>query len=316
MNPSPARRQVLKAALGGLATMTTLASGRSFAVQQRALSGGSLGTGQLSVVGDGAMTLPVNFQFPDDALREQAMALLRDHGMSTEERISPLNVTVWQSDERIVLFDTGAGTRFLDGTGLLLDALAEIGVDPYDVTDVVFTHAHPDHLWGVLDDFDDLAFPDAVYHMHGTEFDYWMSDNTLADTPESRKTFVVGAQSRLPLIEAQLNRFDDGDEILPGIECMVTPGHTPGHTAFALHSSSDDAVMVLGDALTHPVFSFARPDMPMGSDLNAQQAADTRRRLLDRLAGDRMLAVGYHLPNGGLGRVVVDGSVWRWEAVQ
>jgi len=91
------------------------------------------------------------------------------------------------------LFDAGGGTLFLPTLGNLIDALASVDIEPGDITDVVFTHAHPDHLWGLIDDFDELSFPEANYYMNTEEWDYWRADDTMGKTPEARQSFVVGA---------------------------------------------------------------------------------------------------------------------------
>lgn len=270
------------------------------------------GDSEIIVLSDGIMRLPKSILMGDSIPVADQEAFFNTIGLEGETYQQPLNVTLWRSSERTVLFDAGSGMQFLDGTGLLAQSLAELGVSGEDITDVVFTHAHPDHLWGVLDDFDDLMFPNATYHMDAREFDYWIAGGTLTATPEARQSFVVGAQNRLPLIEERLTRFTHGDEVLPGVEAVDSHGHTPGHTSFVLHADGNDPVMVIGDAITHPVLSFAHPSWATGNDQDPEAGARTRTALLDRLAGDRMQAVAYHLPTPGLGRVEQDGSVWRW----
>ncbi|MBX2883966.1 MAG: MBL fold metallo-hydrolase, partial [Granulosicoccus sp.] len=133
-------------------------------------------------------------------------------------------------------------------------------------------------------------------------FDYWLSDDTLNQTPESSLAMVAGARNRLPLIREQLKFFNWGDEVLPGIEAVDTHGHTPGHTSFAVHSGNE-SLLVLGDALTHPVFSFQRPQWHRATDIDPETAAQQRGKLLDRLVADSTLILGFHLPDAGFGRV-------------
>ena len=100
----------------------------------------------------------------------------------------------------------------------------------------------------------------------------------------------------------RLEFFSWGDEILPGIEAVDTHGHTPGHTSFTIHQANE-SLLVAGDALTHPILSFQRPLWYQPNDTDAETAAQTRSRLLDRLSSERTLMVAYHLPNAGFGRV-------------
>jgi len=143
--------------------------------------------------------------------------------------------------------------------------------------------------------------------MHETEWDYWSDVNTIDKLPDERKSFAVGARNRLAILEDQINLFRYGDEVLPGIEAVDTHGHTPGHTSFALHQGSN-SVLVLGDALTHPIISFQKASWPSGSDQDPQAGRATRLALLDRLAQDKMQVAGFHLPHPGLGSVEKNDS--------
>ena len=269
------------------------------------------GDGEVISLSDGHLTLPLGFVVPDSIDADARRAFLERHGLGEGPLTPPCNLTLWRSADRVVLFDVGAGTQFMPGAGLLPESLAEAGIDPLEVTDVVLTHAHPDHLWGAIDDFDELSFPEATYHVHRGERDYWMADGTLEATPEARKPFVVGARNRLPRLDERLAPFDWGDEILPGIEALDTHGHTPGHTSFALHAEGD-SLIVLGDALTNAAVSFERPAWPSGSDQDPEQGVRTRLALLDRLAGERSAVLGFHLSAPGLGRVERAGDAYRF----
>lgn len=266
---------------------------------------------KLHILSDGFLDLPAGRIFENEQQQKEAAPLLERAGLSSEEFNPPLNVTLLETGSRKVLFDVGSGTQFLDSAGLLPTALEEAGIDPLDITDVVFTHAHPDHCWGLLDDFDDLLCPEATYHMHGKEYDYWLSEDTLNNTDEAELGFVAGARNRLPLIEEQLNRFEWGDEVIPGVEAVDTHGHTVGHSSFVVHAGSDP-VMVLGDALIHPILSFQKPEWLWRSDQDPEAAVATRKKLLDRLAADRMKLIGYHLPEPGYGKVEKNSEGYQY----
>ncbi|MBL4731883.1 MAG: MBL fold metallo-hydrolase [Rhizobiaceae bacterium] len=269
-----------------------------------------LGHRKISSLSDGNLVLPVSFLLPD-VPGDELEPFLKAHGMSSEAFRPECNLTLVQDGERTILFDAGAGANFMPTAGKLPDQLSESGIDPASVTDVIFTHGHPDHLWGILDDFDEIAFPDAQLHFPQVEWDFWRADDTISKMSEARKVFAVGAQTRLAAMEENVSLFKPGGEILDGIEAVDTPGHTPGHTSFVVHGGSE-GVMILGDAITNHVISFQKPDWPSGSDQDAQMGIKTRLALLDRLAGDKMAVIGYHLPNGGAGRVERDKSVYRF----
>ena len=88
-------------------------------------------------------------------------------------------------------------------------------------------------------------------------------------------------------------------------------GHTPGHATFTVHTG-EMPVMVVGDALTHELISFQHPDVTNNSDMDGEMAIASRLRLLDRLAADQMMLIGYHLPAPGFGLVERQGQRYRY----
>lgn len=265
----------------------------------------STGSAELTVVSDGMMTLPLNFTFPD-APQDELVRLLEEAGQPTDAMRPDCNVTLVRSGDRLVIFDVGAGPNFMSSTGKLMESLEAAGVDPGEVTDVVITHAHPDHLWGLTDDFDELVFADADYHIGRTEWDFWSSPDAMSQMPEDRQTFVVGARNRFAALDGRVNFIKGGDEVLPGIEAVDTPGHTPGHLSFMVHGA--EPVLIVGDAISNATVSFARPGWPTASDQDPQQGAGTRLALLDRLATDKARAIGFHFPHPGAGMVERRGN--------
>ena len=244
--------------------------------------------------------LPGDFIFgpmPQDALAP----ILDDYGLDRDRVEPPCNLALYRDGTNTVLFDVGAGWDFMPSAGKLPENLDAAGVAPEDVTHVVFTHAHPDHIWGLLDDFDDPLFSNASYHMGRAEWDYWWDPETVNTIGEARAAFAVGAKRRMEIIEDATELFDDGAEVLPGITARLTPGHTPGHMSFEIGAGSDRA-LVLGDAVINHHVAFRKPAWESGSDHDAEQAARTRVALLDRLASENLPLVGFHLPGGGIGR--------------
>ena len=272
----------------------------------------TMGSAAISSFSDGTMVIPTDFLF-DTAGHPEIAAKLAASGMGEGRAERPLNITYVEMGDRKILFDAGSGVNFLPGLGELPSALENADVDITEITDVIFTHAHPDHIWGVLDDFDDLAMPDATFHMAQKEWDFWYSDAALAAMPAGRENFAVGARSRMEVMEEQVSLFAFGDEILPGIEAVDSTGHTPGHTAFALHQGGD-SLMIVGDALTHPLISFENPEFQNMSDMDTDAAVASRLALLDHMHADKMQLIGYHLPAPGFGRVEKSGTSWRYIA--
>ena len=267
----------------------------------------TLGAVRIDTLSDGNLVLPGDFILGGMPQDEMA-AIVAKYGLPTDQLTPPCNVTLLRDGTNTVLFDVGAGPDFQPSAGKLAQALAAADLTADDITHVLITHGHPDHIWGLLDEFDDPTFPNAAHLIGQAEFAYWTDPNTVATIGDARTTFAVGAERRLSVLADRLTFVQDGAEVLPGIAARLTPGHTPGHLAFEVRAGSDQ-VMVVGDALGNHHVAFERPDWPSGSDQDAARAATTRTALLDQISSAQMRLVGYHLPGGGIGRVErVDGG--------
>jgi glyoxylase-like metal-dependent hydrolase (beta-lactamase superfamily II) len=265
-------------------------------------AGTTLGLGDIRIdtLSDGNLVLPIDFALGDTPLADAAPILDR-YKLGTERLEPPCNVTLLRDGTNTVLFDVGSGPDFQPTAGKLMEAFDALGLSVDDITHVVFTHGHPDHIWGLLDDFDDPMFPGATHMMGKAEFDYWMDDATVDTIDPGRATFAVGAKRRLEAIEDAIVTFADGEEILPGIAARGTFGHTPGHMAFEIRGGSDSA-MIVGDSIVNHHLAFERPEWHAGSDQDPDLGAQTRVRLLDQLASEQTTLIGFHLPGGGIGR--------------
>ena len=276
-----------------------------------ALADIQLGTSaRISTLSDEYLTLPPGMIFgamPQEELKE----ILAGYQTDLTRYEPECNVVLYRDGENTVLFDVGAGADFMPTSGKLLDSLDAIDLSLDDVTQVIFTHAHPDHIWGVLDDFDDPLFTNATYHFGRKEWDYWWDPATVNTVGTNRASFAVGAKRRMEAIEDQVEFFNDGQEILPGIAARASFGHTPGHMAFEIRNGGE-SVMVVGDAIGNPHVAFERPNWSSGADQEPDTAANTRSSLLDQVSQEQMKIIGFHLPGGGVGRVENTGSAYRF----
>lgn len=297
---NPTRRQFLQ----GAAALTLLP------YQARAQI--ALGAARIDTLSDGHLVLPGAF-YLGDAPKAEAAAILDHYGLGTAEFRPDCNVTLLRDGADTVLFDLGAGPDFMPTAGKLHETLAALDVAPEAVTAVVFTHAHPDHLWGLLDEFDEPRFANARYLIGRTEWEFWTDPGTVDSIGPERTTFAVGAARRLAALEDRIELFDDGAEVLSGVAARATPGHTPGHMSFEVRRGSD-SVMVLGDCIGNHHIAFERPGWHSGTDQDPPRAAATRLGLLDQLAAEQMRLIGYHLPGPGLGRAERRDGSYRFVA--
>ncbi len=269
-----------------------------------------LGSATLETVSDGHLVLPGEFSFvgmPDDVVE----TVRREFNISPDRITPECNLALYRDGTNTVLFDVGSGPDFMPSAGKTIENLDALGIAPEDVTHVVFTHAHPDHIWGLLDDFDEPAFYEATYMMGRVEWEYWWNPETVNSIGEARAAFAVGAKRRMEAIVDNVTLFDDGNEILSGIAAFATFGHTPGHMSFEVRSGNQTALIV-GDAVTNHHVAFRAPVLANPSDQDPDTAAKSRESLLNRAANEHLAIVGFHLPNGGMGHVEADANAFRF----
>ena len=144
-----------------------------------------LGEATFTTVTDGSLVLAGNFIFAPMPEAELAR-VLAGFGVSADRLEPECNVALYRDGTNTVLFDAGAGPDFMPSAGALINSLDTAGVAPDEVTHVVFTHAHPDHIWGLIDEFDELVFSEATFTMGRVEWDYWWDPgtvHTIGETP-------------------------------------------------------------------------------------------------------------------------------------
>lgn len=291
------RRSIL-AGSGALA----LAPSTAFAQSSSTIHTFKLGAADVTVISDGTMAMPLAWVLPDRT-KDAVAGVFKEAGKTLGELSLQVNVALVRLGAEMILIDAGAGTDFAPQRGKLADNLAKAGVQPDAITKVVFTHAHPDHLWGVIDPLDGgTAFPKARHFMTAVERDYWLKSGVESSVPDAVRGAAAGTQRRLKELGARIETVKAGAEIIPGLTLIDTAGHSPGHVS-VLVQSDGSRLLIGGDALIEPVISFARPGWRWGPDWDQDMAVAARKRTLDMLAADKIALLGYHLPWPGLGRV-------------
>lgn len=272
----------------------------------------NIGDIQATVVSDGMLNLGSATDHFAKADPKAVQTLLADAYQPVAPVIVEQNALILNMGDRLVLFDTGTGGAPIFGAahGRLMDNLRAAGFDPTAFTDVVLTHAHPDHCFGLVGADGTPNFPSATIHVAQADLDFWTNEALIG--AEGMLGLIVGGARRnlLPLRD-RIDFVRDGQDVLPGIQAMAAPGHTVGHTCFAI-SSGQETCLNIGDVAHHTVLSMREPGWAFSFDTDPEQAARSRVRILDMLATDRMRVVGYHFPFPGIGHVSRDGSAFRY----
>lgn len=201
---------------------------------------------------------------------------------------SSFTLTLVKTPEALILFDTGMIPENNKAS------LAAAGYTPQDITHVVLTHMHPDHITGLMAG-GARNFPNAQLILPQAENDYW------AANPSKAYTANVA-----PLL-ADARQIADGEEIVPGIRAEGVYGHTPGHTTYLLESDGQ-RLLITGDTFNHYVYSVAHPEWHVRFDIDKDAGAAARARVLARLAADRIPCIGYHMPFPALGFIAPNGE--------
>jgi glyoxylase-like metal-dependent hydrolase (beta-lactamase superfamily II) len=262
----------------------------------------NLGGAEVTAVSDGPLALGdpkgTFTGVPEDELRK----MLSDNFLAPDSVVLEQNSPIVNTGDKLVLFDTGLGTAkgFGPTTGRQQKSMAEAGIKPEDIDAVVFSHAHIDHIGGVVDEHDKVLFPNAQFYIAQSDFDYWTDESKMGG---QWKDFVVHARKNLLPVRDRLVFYKDGQEFLPGIQALAAPGHTVGHHIFMI-SSEGKSFAYLGDLSHHPVLLMEKPRMEFSYDTDPKQAAESRVRMLDMLAANRIAVLSYHYPWPGIGHVV------------
>lgn len=281
--------------------------------QTVAAPAGSFSIGELQAVAlrDGA------FEFPNDnkifgvgKTPEEVAAVLTAAGLPADKLSVSIQPLLVKSTDRVLLFDTGAGSNFGPAGGQLTKSLTDAGVEAASVTDIFISHPHGDHIGGLLSAAGALAFPNATVHIGAADWEFLKG----LDAETSK---AVGVPNYAPLVTAltpKIDAFAPGADLVPGVvEAVDLHGHTPGHSGYLIGSGAT-SVLYIGDSVHNYIISVQKPEWTVAFDNDAAAGQKNRLDVLAKGAenGQRIYAV--HFPYPGLGKFERRGDGYVWVA--
>ncbi|MBF0548620.1 MAG: MBL fold metallo-hydrolase [Candidatus Riflebacteria bacterium] len=234
-------------------------------------------------------------------------------GILSAEAPASVNAFLINTGKKLILIDTGNGNGSGSESSSLLENLRESGYQAAEIDAVLLTHAHGDHIGGLLNRNGERSFPNAVVFLSRAENDFWLSaENAAKVRPEKRKSFA-----RVRAIAAAYQKFDawktfePGTELFPDLKAEAAYGHTIGHTVYLL-SSGRQEIMFVGDCIHNAAAQFPRPSIGVRFDVDITRAIETRIALFARIAREHLLMAGAHLAFPGIGRIRAEGRGFVW----
>ncbi len=260
---------------------------------------------------DGYMAMPHAFVIGyDDAAARQSTK--QAHRRFTEDMASfPVNGYVIRTGSQVILMDAGAPSFLAPGVGGLAANLRAAGFDPKDITTVLMTHLHVDHIGGLLGDDGKKQFENAAFMCAQAEWDFLHDDAVRAAAPEEFRPVLDLARNNVAPYTDQQTLFAGEKELFTGVTSIPLPGHTPGHTGYAIHSNGE-SLLIWGDVIHLTTMQFANPEWGVVFDADPELAKKTRIAMFDRASADQMAVAGMHIDFPGIGYVERSGGAYRY----
>ena len=270
---------------------------------------------QVTMVSDGPVPLGEASGAFLGTSKDELNKLLTDNFLSPANVVLDQNSPVVNTGTHLVLFDTGMGTEKMFGPtqGRLIQSLREAGINPAQIDAIVISHAHIDHIGGMVNAANQRLFPNAAVYISEVDFNYWTDEQNLKN--DKIKAFVAHARKNLLPYRNRIIFVKDGQEFLPGITAMATPGHTVGHMVYMV-TSEGKSFCFTGDLAHHSILLVERPKLEFAYDMDPKQSAATRVKTLTMLAEKRIPVVSYHFPWPGYGHISKHGDGFRYHAAQ
>ena len=266
-----------------------------------------LGELQLTALYDGTWYLPIDDKFVRNANGATVNAALAAAFLPPSVLPITFTALLVNDGRKLTLIDTGTAGQITDTAGFMNANLNAAGVQPADIDTIVISHFHPDHIDGIKTKDGDKVFANAEILVPEPEWKFWMDDGNMSRATGAVHKYFLNARRIFKDIAKQVRPFKPGAEVAPGMVSLAAYGHTPGHTAFAIHSGNR-SMLAMSDTVRNPYLFVRHPDWQPIFDMDGPLAVKARRQMLDRVVADRMLVEAYHFPFPACGHIGKNGS--------
>ena len=269
-----------------------------------------LGNAQVFTLLDGTYSLNVK-EHLHGITKNLITDIMHNNYLDTNYEIT-FSAFLVHTKDQLILIDAGSGNFMGSGLGKVLKNLRAVGFEPKDITAILITHGHADHLGGLVNN-NEPVFPNATVYLSKAESDYWLTTNNKQKASKENKPFFEIAENALaPYIKAgKLKTFAPGAELLKGVSTVDVHGHTPGSTAYLLESGGQHMLFV-GDMVHISAIQFSHPAVTIDYDVDQQVAAATRQKEFKELAQSGYWVAAPHMPFPGIGHIKAVGNVYQW----
>jgi glyoxylase-like metal-dependent hydrolase (beta-lactamase superfamily II) len=253
--------------------------------------------------------------FIRNASLDEAKAALKQAGLTDAFVPIPFTVTLVRVGGRTIMFDSSTGAQMAPTAGRFAKNLAAAGIQPSDISTIVVTHFHPDHISGLMaKETNAQVYPNAEIIVPEIEYKHWTQDGLVDKVPDGAKGLVRRIQATFPTWK-NVKQVAGGADATAGIKAISTFGHTPGHTSY-LVSSGSDTLIVGGDVTNIPALNLRNPGWHLVFDSIPALAEENRRKLMDQVITDKTILTGYHWGLPGAGTVQKDGNGYAFVPVK
>jgi glyoxylase-like metal-dependent hydrolase (beta-lactamase superfamily II) len=314
------RRTVLAGAAVSMLTPVALAAPSEAAAPQTGRQAPGwyrykVGGIEVTVVTDGARSFKLTPQYVVNAPIEEVKKALAAAYMPPDRMTHHYAPIVLNTGGKLVVIDTGSGARAFKQSkgqvGQFPRNLAAAGIDIKAIDIVIISHFHGDHVNGLLDADNKLAFPNAQVMVPAAEWKFWMDDGEMSRASAGRMAGLFKNNRRIfDALGRKVTPYEWNKEVAPGIKPVATTGHSVGHTSFIV-SSGASTIYVQSDVTNNPDLFARHPGWAASFDQDPNAAVATRRKVYDMLVAEKMLVQGFHYPFPGLGRVEKAGDGYR-----